>query len=78
MISKRWDYISKPQTDLIGNEVLNSMYRNPSREANSLPFNEEIVSVLGKWNVLCHIHNSRKKGKDKVIPLQVRCGPEGG
>jgi len=27
--------------------------------------------------IICH-SNTSKKGKDKVIPLQARCGPEGG
>jgi hypothetical protein len=46
VISKHWDYISKPQKDLIGNEVSNSKYWNPSQKANIFPFNEEIVGVL--------------------------------
>jgi len=38
--------------------------------------NEETVIEL--LNTLTHMYPSSVKGKGKVIPLQARCGPEGG
>jgi len=44
-----------------------------SRYLNCLEMNENVNKwkVVTEWSII-------KKGKAKVIPLQARCGPEGG
>jgi len=40
--------------------------------------NMKIDNISSSEGFALNVHNSRENVKDKVIPLQARCGPEGG